>query len=96
MKYTSKVEDAGSSVGQSVIDALADTMAKLAYLTFDEFDLSPTITPVLDLNAFRRNASTLQDMLSSDNTYTLGFDAHGKRHKIRKYITQPTYTTPLN
>ena len=63
-KYSSLVSDAVRGVGGSAIDTLKDTMSNIDTIVGDNVDLSPTIKPVLDLSAIKKDSSLIGGMIA--------------------------------
>lgn len=69
------VEKAAGGVGQDAVDAMKKSISQMADVLAVDMDLHPTITPVLDLSAFQKDAgriaSTLSDQhISLDSAYS--------------------------
>lgn len=64
------VGSAAESVGDSAMDTLRDVMDEIVkkMAESDEFDLDPTITPILDLSDVRDKSKTLRDLMASVGT----------------------------
>jgi flagellar biosynthesis regulator FlaF len=58
------VQSASEIAGQSAIDGMRKTLSGLGEAISQEMDLTPVISPVLDLNAVRKDASLLGSMLA--------------------------------
>ena len=60
--YTSRVEDASSDVGTSVLNAMQETLDTLSDSMNDELISSPVITPVLDLSEIQNGSGMINDL----------------------------------
>jgi archaellum component FlaC len=56
------VQDAATGVGDGAATALTNSLANVSNLVLDSIDSQPTVTPVLDLTQFQKDASTMQDL----------------------------------
>lgn len=66
MDANSNVIDlAARRAGKTAIDALKSSMTSLPDFMDGEIDIQPTIAPVLDLTAFRKDASGINDILAT-------------------------------
>lgn len=64
-RYGSAAVDATAAVGEDVVDAMKNTLSNLSVIAGSELmDFSPTISPVLDLSAVRKDAHLLSDLLA--------------------------------
>jgi hypothetical protein len=64
-KFGYRATNAAAELGENVIDAMASTLTGIdKVLGSDLIDFNPTITPVLDLSAVRKDASTLGALLN--------------------------------
>lgn len=59
------VERAGENVGQSAIDGVRKTISGLGALLESDVDMQPTIAPVLDLSAVRKEAGDIGSLLAA-------------------------------
>jgi tape measure domain-containing protein len=59
------VADSATNVGTSALTAMSKTIAGMSSLISGSMDVTPTITPVLDLSTVKKNASQIGDMLST-------------------------------
>lgn len=60
-----KAADASAKVGQTVVDAMSETLGGLGeILNADLIDFNPTIAPVLDLSAVRKDADEISRILA--------------------------------
>lgn len=64
MKSSSAVEKSAESVGTRAIEGMRKTLSGLGEAIVAEMDTTPVISPVLDLNAVRKDASLLDSMLA--------------------------------
>ena len=55
---------AGRNVGESVIDTVRNSLQDLNKVVTGEIDVNPTITPVLDLSAIKKDSSLISDTLA--------------------------------
>lgn len=56
------VQNAAISIGDDAATALTDSLASVSNLALSSIDAKPTVTPVLDLTQFQKDASTMQDL----------------------------------
>jgi len=64
LKSSSEVDKSTDKVGQTAINSMRKTLAGLGDAITGEMDMVPVISPVLDLNAVRKDASLLSSMLA--------------------------------
>jgi len=64
-KYSVLVSKSAENVGNTAIYSLKASLSDLANLIRDDIDLSPTITPVLDLSNVRKDAGRIGSMLTT-------------------------------
>lgn len=64
-KMSGSVAKAAEDTGETAIDALRKSMSGFSNLIAGPVDIRPTITPVLDLSAVKKNAGRLGTMLST-------------------------------
>jgi tape measure domain-containing protein len=57
------VSDAASDMGSSAISALQSSLANMSDMVSNGIDSNPVISPVLDLTAFKKDASTISSMM---------------------------------
>jgi len=66
LERSSKIVDrAAEGVAESALDSLRSSLSKIQDLTMSNINLSPTITPVLDLSDVRNRANELAGLLST-------------------------------
>ena len=63
--YSDKVASAASGVGSEAVHAMKKSIAGLGDLISADMDMTPVITPVLDMSSVRRDASSLTDLLAT-------------------------------
>jgi hypothetical protein len=64
-KYGDNVVSAHEAVGNSAIDTLKKTMSNIDGLMSSEVNMNPTIRPVLDLSAIKRDGAQIDGMLGT-------------------------------
>lgn len=64
---TYKVEDAAANMGNTALTAMSKSLSGIAAAVDGNVDMSPTIRPVLDLSAVKKDASLIPGMLSTPN-----------------------------
>lgn len=64
-KYSGLVEDAAENMGKGAIDTVKDTLSGLSKIISGPIDMTPRITPVLDLTAIKRDAGQIGSMLTA-------------------------------
>lgn len=89
-KYSPLVEESAEDVGGSALTALRKTLATMPDLLKDDINLSPTITPVLDLSQVKQSASEIDDVfdrmrLSIDGSFD-------KANRVSAMINQGNQT----
>jgi tape measure domain-containing protein len=62
-KYSNIAVDAATNVGLSAVDSLKKSVSKISELAFNELDMNPTIRPVLDLSAIKKDSLSIGSML---------------------------------
>jgi len=65
LNYSSVVSDAAASVGQQALLSMSKSIAGLSELVQGDMDIHPTITPILDLTAIKKDASTINGLLQA-------------------------------
>lgn len=60
-------EKAATAVGERSIEALKNTFSNISADVLDNMDVQPTITPVLDLSAIRKDAALIGGVLNGDS-----------------------------
>lgn len=63
-KYSRTVEKAAEGVGHESLEAFRSTFRNMSKLTISDLELTPTITPVLDLSQVKKNAGQLTTLLA--------------------------------
>ena len=71
-QYSYLVEKSSAKVGNVALDAVSDSISKIMSMLDDDLDLTPTITPVLDLSQIQNGVYGVNDLLSGVNTGTFG------------------------
>lgn len=64
-KYGYIARDSTENMGQGLLDTMGKSIAGLGDLIGGDFDLSPTITPVLDLSTVKKEAQAIGSMLAT-------------------------------
>ncbi|UVK62848.1 tape measure protein [Arthrobacter phage Uzumaki] len=64
---TYKVADAAANMGNTALTAMSKSLSGIASAVDGNVDMSPTIRPVLDLSAVKKDASLIPGMLSTPN-----------------------------
>lgn len=64
-KYSGVVENSAEKVGQAAMNSLRTSLSDMASLVDGDMNLTPTITPVLDLTNVKKNSSMLDNLLST-------------------------------
>lgn len=62
-KYAKNAETEAGALGEKTISALQDGMSGMDEAIMGDLDLTPTITPVLDLSAVKKEGANLSDLL---------------------------------
>jgi hypothetical protein len=63
-KYAGLVIKAAEGVGNTALDAVRSTMSAVGAAISGDLDMTPVIAPVLDLDAFRKDAAAINDILA--------------------------------
>lgn len=61
------VRSAGSDLGENATDAITTSIEKVMDVFTADLDLTPTITPVVDMTNIERGAGRIHELLSSNN-----------------------------
>jgi hypothetical protein len=64
-KYSDVVENSATNVAKSALETVRGTLAGLSATISSEMDLSPTISPVLDLSKVKQGAGTLGRIMTA-------------------------------
>jgi hypothetical protein len=64
------VSEAAKSVGTSAVDSLKQALSDVPSAMDTNIDISPTITPVLDLTSIKRDAAQIDGLLKPKNIET--------------------------
>lgn len=62
-KYSRTVEKAAEGVGRESLESFRKTFRDMGKLTISDLELTPTVTPVLDLSQVKKNAGQLTTLL---------------------------------
>ena len=73
-KLEGAVQNAASDVGDTAIDALAETIMAISEVVNTDIDMDPTIRPVLDLSNVSAGAARLNAMLSTNRALSISAD----------------------
>lgn len=65
IKHAGVVEKASRGVASGALKVLKSSMAGVAYAVANDMDMSPTVRPVLDLSAIRKDAGLIEGMMGS-------------------------------
>jgi hypothetical protein len=63
--FASKVFAASEDVGQGTLDAMSDTLGGLADVIDSDMDMTPTITPVLNMDELQNGVNTIDGMFGA-------------------------------
>lgn len=95
-KYGDNVVSAHAEVGNSAIDTIKKTMANIDGLMSSEVNMSPTIRPVLDLSAIKRDGAQIDGMISAPSLAISGsYDkatALAETDRVRRETLNPVGT----
>ena len=64
-RYSKLSEEAAEHVGEKTLEGLSRSLADISTMVHDNVDLTPTITPVLDLTDVKRRSAELWNMLDT-------------------------------
>lgn len=96
------VERATSHVGETTLETMKRSIANLSNLLDMDVDMSPSITPVLDLSEIRKDAGQIEGLLSQrdidiDRVYAKARDISEKHREVeaaKRVTTEPREPTP--
>lgn len=71
-QYSYLVERSSTRVGNVALDAVSDSIARIMSMLDDDLDITPTITPVLDLSQIQNGIYGVNDLLSGVNGGSFG------------------------
>ena len=71
-KYAFLVENSSAKVGNVAIDAISDSIDTIYSMLDDDLDVTPTITPVLDLSQIQNGIYGIDNLLSGVNGGSFG------------------------
>jgi tape measure domain-containing protein len=63
-KNSNVIDISARRLGENAVDALKESLSGLSDAVNSDVDLTPTIAPVLDLDAFRKDAAGINDILA--------------------------------
>lgn len=69
--------DAGRALGKSSIDGINYAVSKLSNVINGDMDLTPTITPVIDLSNVKVGVRTINSLMSKDKAYQINASMSG-------------------
>ena len=78
LKLASQVSSASESVSESALSSAQLTMERLPSILSDEINLSPRVTPVLDLSDYRKSALSMKDLNLGSTTRKVEYINHAK------------------
>lgn len=64
VKFATLVDKAGSKVGDTLLNSVSDSLKNVADLVDSDMEISPTITPVLDLSNVQNGAGAISNLLN--------------------------------
>lgn len=71
-KYANKVEKSTESVGKKALNSMSDVISSIADSFNSDYDVDPTITPVLDLSEIQNGAKYLNGFLGDYDNIDIG------------------------
>ena len=71
-KYANEVEKSTENVGKTALNSMSDVISSLADSFNSDYNVDPTITPVLDLSEIQNGAKDLNGLLGSYNNIDIG------------------------
>ena len=91
LKYSRYAENAASNVGENTMDSLRDSLSNIAEAIDSDMDLSPTITPVLDLSEIQNGAKSINGIIDTNAQLSFGASANLKAisYGFDRLQTQP-------
>lgn len=90
--FASIPEKAANKMAYGTVDTVKSVLSELSTIVPNEMDLSPTITPVLDLSNIQNGNRYLRSMLSG-NVGIVGYGSISKSRDISSNIYDPQKTT---
>lgn len=72
IRYASVVGSSASQVGKSAVSSLSDSISNISDLVSDGMNAEPTIRPVLDLSNIQNGIQSVNGLLSTNRTLSLG------------------------
>lgn len=92
LRDTTAITSAADAVGNDALAALRSSMSGLSLAINDNMDLTPTITPVLDLSGVKKSAQSLGQLLPShaisvDSAYSKAKDASKSYNDNRNAVS---------
>lgn len=67
LTYSRTIDASAEEVGNSTLETMRTTMAKVASIANEEIDVNPVIAPVLDLDKFRKEAGYIQKVMDTES-----------------------------
>lgn len=104
--FANAIEDGGThvnrkahSVGTDAINTMKNAISKVALSLTDDLDTSPTIKPVLDLDAFKKDASSIGGMfgtptVNADASYSAASNVSSDRAAAADAVKEKQDTVP--
>lgn len=82
---------AASDLANAIVDEAAYTMSNMAYVASDQYDFSPKITPVIDLNGAYNGMDRLESILA-DNPVSMSIRTNPSQRRMPQNATNYTLT----
>lgn len=70
-KYANVIAESSDNVGQSALDAIRNSIAKISNAIDSDLDMQPTIRPVLDLSGIETDAGRLNTLFSQNRALSI-------------------------
>ncbi len=95
---SSKAENAADGMGNSVINSMSGTMRSIADIVSEDMNMSPTISPVVDLTNVQKGVSRVTDLVSSASgkTGTLSLSAETSYNESQKVLNSTKSSSQNN
>lgn len=90
----SVVSDAGSEIGGSFLTAYQDMMDRIN--TAMNSDVTPTVSPILDLSGLQNDVSRIDGMFSRDNLAMANDINYSFNERQSAFLDSRNYPTPIN
>lgn len=94
--YSDKAGSAGAEMATNTLKAVGNTIAKLSALIEDGIDVTPTITPVLDLSEVEAETSRLNAMFSTNRAMNISSSMNKRAASLNNQNEVQNGTAPVS